>query len=115
MRGAVNMAEEARTLWYQRLDRTPVFHAQMLREMVSTGLQRIVAAQNSDGGWGWWPGNQSDPYMSAYVLYGLLTARAAGWPVPDGVASQAIQFVKRSVLEGDDLHPMAYAGPRLST
>jgi alpha-2-macroglobulin len=114
MPGSVNASEQARTMWYRRLDRTPVFHAAMLREMVETGLQRIVGAQNDDGGWGWWPGSQSDPYMSAYVLYGLFTTRDAGWPVPDGVLARATAFVRGYFLEADDLHRMAYAGSVLS-
>ena len=73
------------------------------------GWQRIVAAQNGDGGWGWWPGTTSDPYMSAYVLYGLITARDAGLVRSRGGASRALEFVKRSFLEDDDLHRMAYA------
>jgi alpha-2-macroglobulin len=114
MPGSVNVAEQASTLWYHRLDRTPVFHSAMLREMVTSGLQRIVGAQNDDGGWGWWPGNQSDPYMSAYVLYGLLTTRDAGWSVPDGVVARGTEFVRRYFLEADDLHRMAYAGSVLA-
>jgi uncharacterized protein YfaS (alpha-2-macroglobulin family) len=114
MPGSVNVAEQARTLWYRRLDKTPVFHTAMLREMVTTGLHRIVTAQNDDGGWGWWPGNQSDPYMSAYVLYGLMTTRDAGWTVPDGVLSRALEFERRYFMEADDLHRMAYAGSVLA-
>jgi uncharacterized protein YfaS (alpha-2-macroglobulin family) len=52
--------------------------------------------------------------MTTYVLYGLQTARAAGWTVPDQNMVPAIQFVKHSFLEGDDLHLMAYEGSVLA-
>jgi hypothetical protein len=49
-----------------RLDRT-----------LNEGLQRLKARQNFDGGWSWWQEPESDPYITAYVLYGLFQARNA--------------------------------------
>ena len=28
--------------------------------------------QHDDGGWGWWKNDQSDPFMTAYVIDGLM-------------------------------------------
>ena len=58
-----------------RLDRTLDF-----------GLARLMSTQNSDGGWGWWPVFrpawdeivESDPYITAYVLFALSRASDAG-------------------------------------
>ena len=32
-------------------------------------LKRLYSYQNYEGGWGWWRDGQSDPFMTAYVLY----------------------------------------------
>jgi uncharacterized protein YfaS (alpha-2-macroglobulin family) len=75
---------------------------------VRDGLDRIQAFQHPDGGWGWWPADSSDPYMTAYVLYGLLTARGAGYPVDGGMAERALAFLQKRFLEDDNFHRMAY-------
>ena len=55
-----------------------------------------MSLQNNDGGWSWWrtfpafgevEANKSDPYISAYVFFGLLRARNVGVPV-DEIALQ---------------------------
>jgi uncharacterized protein YfaS (alpha-2-macroglobulin family) len=66
-----------------------------LDSQVSTALQRIYAKQLYDGGWNWWNGDDSDPQMTAYVLLGLIEARAAGYSIDEDVAANA-----QSYLEG---------------
>lgn len=46
-----------------------------LPKMVRDGLSRLYRFQNNAGGWGWWEHDESDPFMTAYVLYGLSLAR----------------------------------------
>ncbi|MDR7511147.1 MAG: MG2 domain-containing protein [Armatimonadota bacterium] len=53
--------------------------------MVRDGLTRLYRAQHESGGWGWWEFGDPDPWMTAYVLSGLATARAEGFPVRDSV------------------------------
>ncbi len=53
-----------------------------LERTLPDGLQRLGETQNEDGGWGWWPGDESNPYITAYVLFGILQAREAGFEVP---------------------------------
>jgi uncharacterized protein YfaS (alpha-2-macroglobulin family) len=50
--------------------------------MVSKGLARLYAMQGENGGWGWWYGSD-DPFMTAYVMYGLTIARRTGYFVLD--------------------------------
>lgn len=49
-----------------------------LDDMVSTGLQRLYGFQLDSGAWGWWGGGAEDPWMTAYVVWGLRRAQAAG-------------------------------------
>lgn len=71
---------------------------------VSTALQRIYAKQNSDGGWSWWDGSQSDPLTSAYVVLGLQEAQSAGYMISADVFTRAIDFLKNNLpaLDAND-------------
>jgi len=69
-----------------RLDRT-----------LQKGLDRLLAAQNSDGGWGWWSEDPSDPFISAYVLFGLARARLAGVQLSDQAFQNALQYLSASL------------------
>jgi alpha-2-macroglobulin len=90
-----------------RMD-NPVFSERRMRGMVRAGLARIREWQHGDGGWGWWKDDPSDPYMTAYVLYGLLTARQAGTHVNDAMLEQGMEFLRGQFLKDTDLHQMAY-------
>ncbi len=71
-----------------------------LAQNISAGLQRLIATQQLDGGWGWWTSDPSDPYLTAYVIQGLLEARQAGYDVDQQVLDRGIAFLKGS-LDGD--------------
>lgn len=88
----------------------PVFSEQTLNRMVTAGLKRIHDAQHSDGGWGWWPDDTSDAYMTAYVLYGLQTARDAGYKdqIAEDEVTRGLNFLRDRFLHEEDLHRMAY-------
>jgi len=69
-----------------------------LERTLNQGLQRLVARQNDDGGWGWWSspslaGNISDPYITSYVLFGLSRARQAGAFVDEIVMQDAVNYL----------------------
>lgn len=54
-----------------------------LQQKVEKGRNRLYAFQHQDGGWGWWVNDQTDPYMTAYVLHGLTLAKQAGYEIDD--------------------------------
>lgn len=57
-----------------------------LPAMVRDGLSRLYKMQHREtGGWGWWEQDNDDPFITAYVLYGLSVARAQGYPVSQSV------------------------------
>lgn len=51
----------------------------MLDRYVNFGLQKLLRFQHSDGGWHWWEFDESDPFITAYVVYGLKMASDAGY------------------------------------
>lgn len=68
-----------------------------LAEQVSVGLQRIYTNQHDDGGWGWWYRDASDPYLSAYVVFGLSQAQAAGYTVDGSSLDRGIMFLQEAL------------------
>jgi uncharacterized protein YfaS (alpha-2-macroglobulin family) len=51
--------------------------------------------QNADGGWSWWgTGETSDPYISAYVLFGLLRAQTISTSVSADVVTRAAAYLQ---------------------
>jgi hypothetical protein len=85
-----------------------------LERTLHTGIQRLQNRQNSDGGWGWWEGSPSDSYLSAYVLLGLVRARAAGIVLDDQIVQAAASYLQQSqppdldVLQGWQLDRLTF-------
>ncbi|HVC83032.1 MAG TPA: hypothetical protein VNL35_21295, partial [Chloroflexota bacterium] len=66
---------------------------------VETALQRLYGYQNSDNGWGWWPmEDNSVPYITAWVVDGLLLARSEGYTVDSHVLSNALTNLHKWAL-----------------
>ncbi len=57
--------------------------------LIPETLDLLSAAQNEDGGWGWWRGGASDPEISSNILFGLIKAQEAGAFVEDLMIQQA--------------------------
>ncbi len=56
-------------------------------------LQTLYNSQNADGGWGWWPEGLSDPFVSAWVVDGMVTLNSLGYPVDAKVLKRATGFL----------------------
>lgn len=54
-----------------------------LKKKVERGRNRLYAFQHDDGGWGWWKNDETDPFMTAYVIDGLTLAKQAGYEIDD--------------------------------
>lgn len=71
--------------------------AAKLPDLVNEGLDKLYARQKEDGGWGWWIDDESNPHLTAYVVYGLQQARNAGFAVRGDVLERAEQFLLQSL------------------
>lgn len=79
-----------------RLDRT-----------LNDSITRLLSRQNADGGWGWWSAQQvvdryaspgsSDPYISAYILFGLSRAKEMGIHVEAEALRHAVDYLYASL------------------
>ncbi len=57
---------------------------------VTTSISRLLSLQNEDGGWSWWgKSEKSDPYISAYIFFGLLRAHEIGMSVDENALQRA--------------------------
>jgi uncharacterized protein YfaS (alpha-2-macroglobulin family) len=91
---------------------------------VATSISRLLSLQNEDGGWNWWgrsfflddgtQENASDPYISAYIFFGLLRAREIGMSVDDNALQRAGTYLSSLKPEitndtvGADLDEIAF-------
>jgi len=66
-----------------------------LPDLVATAVQRLTQQQNSDGGWGWWSLDKSNPFLTAYGLWALTEAERAGFSVDAEVPERASRFLFR--------------------
>jgi len=66
-----------------KLHLKPPIDRKTLNDMVAAGMERLAGYQHDDGGWGWWPDDDSKVFMTAYVISGLGQAKEAGFKVDD--------------------------------
>ena len=69
-----------------------------LTVQVNYALQRLYAQQKVDGGWGWFPQDESNPVVTAYAVIGLVEAQRAGYAIDEGVLARAVEFVRGSLI-----------------
>jgi alpha-2-macroglobulin len=72
-----------------------------LDDEVNAAIQQLVTRQNQDGGWGYWPGEQSSVFLTAYALWALSTADAQGYTVPQRSIQNAMDSIERSFVPPD--------------
>ncbi|MCW5980598.1 MAG: alpha-2-macroglobulin [Bryobacteraceae bacterium] len=65
-----------------------------LARKVRAGLTRLYSFQHEDGGWGWWQSDDSDVFMTAYVVTGLKQAEDAGYAVQPGVRERSVDWLR---------------------
>lgn len=77
--------------------------AEQLAYQLGMGVQRLVSRQNADGGWGYWPTEESSPFITAYVVWGLHHADEQGYAVPPRTLSMAISYLERQFVAPKDV------------
>ena len=70
---------------------------------VRKGLRRLYAFQHGDGGWGWWKDDETNAWMTAYVVDGLVQAGRAGYEVDANRLENARSALRRMLdAEADE-------------
>lgn len=70
-----------------------------LPKMIDKGLMRLYGFQHSDGGWGWWENDQTNPFMTAYVIYGLSIAGQSGYEIKQSSLNKGVASIKNQLNE----------------
>jgi alpha-2-macroglobulin len=68
-----------------------------LDDIVDKGLKRLYNFQHDDGGWGFWQYDNSSPFITAYVINGLIDAKAAGYSVDENVFNSALAYLENAI------------------
>jgi alpha-2-macroglobulin len=71
-------------------------------------LERLVAAQRPDGGWSWWPGGETNLYVSAQVALGLAAVDQAR--VPPDTRNSAGRLLQRALAAAVEPNQQALLG-----
>jgi len=91
---------EERAKQWKRPNKEAVFDEDEVKKMARTGLARLEAMKNSDGGWGWFPGGrESSPHITAIVLHGLKTAERTGFDINDGLIRNGVNWLTQHEAE----------------
>ncbi len=70
-----------------------------LPPLVKEGIEKLTLQQREDGGWGWWSGaRESNPYITAYVILGLVKAREADFAVDPEVVDRGLNYLKEQLV-----------------
>jgi len=86
-----------RAAQWKRYKRNPVFDREEVTKMVKDGVERLIAMQCSDGGWGWFSGRgeRSGPHTTATVVHGLQIAKNCDVAIPPTVLDRGIAWLVR--------------------
>ena len=77
-----------------------------LDQMTQASLDRLYDFQHHDGGWGWWKEDDSDHWMTAYVIWGLGLAREAGVHLKPGVLRRGIDYLNVHLVDEKENYDM---------
>lgn len=72
-----------------------------LPKYVEAGLKRLYDFQHSDGGWGWWTNDNTNPFMTAYVIYGLTLAKQVGYNIDKSVYESGLKNLRVQIERAD--------------
>lgn len=56
------------------------------------GMAKLTEYQHSDGGWGWWAGDNTSAYLTPLVLEGLKLVKGVGYKVDDAMVNKGLSW-----------------------
>ncbi|MGE5041334.1 MAG: Ig-like domain-containing protein [Candidatus Levyibacteriota bacterium] len=86
-----------RILKNAKIEKSGMTETKELEQVISDGIQRLNNMQHADGGWGWWIESDSDPFVTAYAMQGLLEAKHDGFTVDEKMVNKGINYLSRSL------------------
>jgi uncharacterized protein YfaS (alpha-2-macroglobulin family) len=80
-----------------------------LPKIVSQGLQKVYGFQHSDGSWGWFYDDDGGAFLTAYVLFGLVSVEDAGYLVDSAVVNRGFGYLNTVLPTTSDVGVRAFA------
>ena len=80
-----------------------------LPKIVTQGLQKIYGFQHNDGSWGWFYDDDGAAFLSAYVLFGLISVEDAGFTVDSQVVERGFNYLDSALANTSDVGVRAFA------
>ncbi|MGC1266733.1 MAG: MG2 domain-containing protein [Candidatus Acidiferrum sp.] len=74
-----------------------------LEKKIQAGIARLKDFQHADGGWGWWKEDESQVFMTAYVVSGFGQAREAGYDPGADSLSRALVYLHSALSQHPDM------------
>jgi alpha-2-macroglobulin len=74
-----------------------------LAKKIHAGMERLKDFQHEDGGWGWWKGDESQVFMTAYVVSGFGQAKSAGYEVDEQSITRAEKYLHNAIAHHPDM------------
>jgi uncharacterized protein YfaS (alpha-2-macroglobulin family) len=68
-----------------------------IRDSIRTSTARLAQMQNTEGGWPWFPGGQTNPYITLYIVTGFGRLRHVGIDVDMSLALRAVQSLDQDM------------------
>ncbi len=79
-----------------------------LQAMVNASLQALYGYQHGDGGWGWWKDDETNAFLTGYVISGLVRCQEAGWTVDQEVLTRGIASAREQLEAASSPETRAY-------
>jgi alpha-2-macroglobulin len=76
-----------------------------LDSKIKAGMARLQDFQHDDGGWGWWKDDESQVFMTAYVVAGFGQVRDAGYQVNADSLGNAQKWLHNSLANHANMRP----------
>jgi uncharacterized protein YfaS (alpha-2-macroglobulin family) len=92
-----------------------------LQKNTETGVQALYKIQQSSGAWGLFETSETNPYLTAYVLFTLHQAQKAGYTVDQKVMDKATGYLKNYLNQKlpdsskNESQPKTVSGPSPNT
>ncbi|MBI4702825.1 MAG: hypothetical protein HY744_17030 [Deltaproteobacteria bacterium] len=71
------------------------------RRRLQATIAELERHHNEDGGFGLWPGSESDGFVTAYVLFGWLVAQEHGYLVPADRLDRAMEYLQERIRQNE--------------
>ncbi len=71
--------------------------------LVEEGVNKLYSQQHADGGWGWWYEGDSNPYLTAYVVFALVKARDADFDVREDVIERGLDYLAGQLVPAREI------------